>query len=170
MAERRTHQWQLQLPESRSFAIPVNEWEYPVVKAEGSLVPYHFEFDATNQILRCRFEGCVTEKTLREFFSLVGEYIAQTDPRAAVTDLSAVTSFEISPQTIRELAKAAPALRNPSRPRCVVAPSPEIFGMVRMFEIEAEVTRPNLHVVHTLDEAWAILDVRAPQFEPLPGK
>ncbi len=36
-----------------------------------------------------------------------------------------------------------------------------------MFEIAGEATRPNLHVVRTIEEAWAILDVEAPQFGPL---
>ena len=133
-------------------------------------MPYHFEFDATNRILRGRLDGGVTDEALKEFYRLAAEYVAQTDARAATFDLSAATSFEVSPQTIRELAKSAPAMPDPSRPRCIVAPSPKIFGLARMFEIEGEVTRPNLHVVHTLEEVWAILGVQAPQFEPLPRK
>ena len=130
-------------------------------------MPYHFEFDETNRILRCRFDGRVNDEALKEFYRLAAEYVAQTDPRAAIIDLSAVTSFEVSPETIRELAKSAPAMPDPSRPRCIVAPSPQIFGLARMFEIEGEVTRPNLHVVHTLEEAWAILGVQGFQFKPL---
>jgi hypothetical protein len=133
-------------------------------------VPYEFDFDPMNRILRCRFEGRVSDKALKEFFRLATEHAARIDPRGAVTGLSAVTSFEVSPQTIRELAKAAPALSNPDRPRCVVAPSPQVFGMVRMFEIAGEAARPNLHVVRTIEEAWAILDVESPQFGPLPRK
>ena len=136
----------------------------------GNPVPYEFDFDSTNRILRCRFEGRVTDEALKEFFSLATDYATRIDPRGAVADLSAVTSFEVSPQTIRELAKSAPALRNPDRPRCIVAPSPQIFGLVRMFEIAGEATRPNLHVVRTIEEAWAILDVQSPQFLPLPAK
>jgi hypothetical protein len=40
--------------------------------------------------------------------------------------------------------------------------------MARMFEILGEGTRPNLHVVRTLEEAYKVLDVREPQFEPVP--
>jgi hypothetical protein len=139
-------------------------------KYEGSLVPYHFEFDETNRILRCRLDGRVTDEALKEFYRLAAEYAAQTDPRAAVADLSAVTSFEASPQTIRELAKFAPAMLDPTRPRCIVAPSPKIFGLARMFEIEGEATRPNLRVVRTPEEAWAILGVQGSQFKALLGK
>jgi hypothetical protein len=127
----------------------------------------HFEFDAKNRILRCRFDGRVTDEALKEWYRLAAEYVAQTDPRAAVFDLSAVTSFDVSAEIIRELAKSAPVVPDPSRSRCIVAPSPKIFGMMRMFEIEGEATRPNWHMVHTQQEAWAILGVEGSQSKPL---
>ena len=39
-----------------------------------------------------------------------------------------------------------------------------------MFEMEGEDKRPNLHVVRSEAEAWAILAVENPQFEPLEKK
>lgn len=39
--------------------------------------------------------------------------------------------------------------------------------MMRMFEMEGESMRPGLQVVSSEREAWAILAVRNPQFEPL---
>jgi hypothetical protein len=39
--------------------------------------------------------------------------------------------------------------------------------MMRMFEMEGESTRPGLQVVRSERDAWAILAVRNPQFEPL---
>lgn len=55
----------------------------------------------------------------------------------------------------------------PDRSRIIVAVSSQIFGMARMFEFEGEITRPNLHVVRSLAEAWAILGIREPKFEPV---
>jgi formylglycine-generating enzyme required for sulfatase activity len=40
-------------------------------------------------------------------------------------------------------------------------------GIARMFELEGEQTRPNLHVVRSAKDVWAILGIREPQFEPL---
>jgi hypothetical protein len=37
--------------------------------------------------------------------------------------------------------------------------------MARMFELQGQETRPNLHVVRTEKEAWAILGVSKPKFE-----
>jgi hypothetical protein len=81
--------------------------------------------------------------------------------------LSNVTAFKVSSQMISELAGRAPALPNPSLPRIVIAPAPSVYGVARMFQLRGEVTRPNLHIVHTPEEAWAILGLKKePQFAP----
>lgn len=130
-------------------------------------MPYHFEFDSTNRILRCRCEGQITDEDLKNYYRLLQRYDAQVAPLAGILDMSGVTTFGVSPQTIRELADLPPAMAEASRPRCIVATSPEIFGMARMFELHGESTRPNLHVVRTQNEALAILAVREPKFEPI---
>jgi hypothetical protein len=133
-------------------------------------MPYHFDFDSANRILRCRFEGKITDGTLKEFYRDAGEYSALTDSGATVLDMSLVSTLEVSPQTIRELASLPPAVADPSRPRCIIAASPQVFGMARMFELQGQETRPNLHVVRTQKEAWAILGVSKPKFEPIQMK
>lgn len=130
-------------------------------------MPYCFDFDSKYKILRCRFDGSVTDEDLKEFYRLAAEFVERTDPRGAITDFSAVSSFDVSPETIRELAKSAPCMPDTRGPRCVVAPSHEIFGMARMFELEGERTRVNLHIVRTQREAWALLGILEPQFEPV---
>jgi hypothetical protein len=130
-------------------------------------MPYYFDFDSANRILRCRLEGKITDEGLREYYRAAGEHSALTGSRATVLDMSSVTFLEVSPQTIRELANSPPAIKDPSRPRCIIAASPQVFGMARMFELQGQETRPNLHVVRTQKEAWAILGVAKPKFEPV---
>jgi hypothetical protein len=130
-------------------------------------MPYHFEFDSTNQILCCRLDGQVTDEGLKEFYRVVADYVARTAPHAGILDMSGVTSFEVSTQTIRDLAMSPPAMPDPSSPRFIVAASPQIFGMARMFELQGQKTRPNLHIVRIQEEAWAALGVHQPKFEPI---
>jgi len=85
-------------------------------------------------------------------------------------DMSAVTAFEVSAQTARELARSAPALPDPNHVRIIVAPADHIFGIARLFQFEGDSTRPNLHVVRTLREAWVLLGAQDPRFEPLQAK
>jgi len=128
---------------------------------------YQFEFDSRNQILRARFEREATDEDLKEYYRLAREYAPRIDPRACILDFSAVTSFEVSSQMIYDLAHSAPAIPDPMRLRIVVAPTPHIFGMARMLQIEAEQTRPNLHVVQKLGEACAILGIQKLKFKPI---
>jgi hypothetical protein len=131
---------------------------------------YHFDFDSTNRILRCRFNGHVTGDEFGDYLQVVAEYVARTRPRGGVTDLSAVTSFDVTFEKIRALANRPPAVSLKGHPRVIVASSDHVFGLARMFEAEAEVTRPNLHVVRTLREARAILGVEELHFEPIQAK
>lgn len=134
------------------------------------LMLYSFDFDLAHRILRCQLHGRVTDEVLKECYRAIAEYVAQIDPRAGIMDLSAVTSFEVSREAVRELARSAPAVPDPNRVRIVVAPSDCIFGMARMFQIEGERTRPNLHIVRSLAEAWAVLGVQDFVFEQLETK
>jgi hypothetical protein len=129
---------------------------------------YKFDFDSTNRILRCRFEGRVTDEELANYLRIVGQYVALTGPRGGMTDLSAVTSFEVTFEAIRTLASWLPVVPPMGRPRVILAPPDHIFWIARMFEVEAEVTRPNLYVVRTLKEARAILGAQEFHFEPIP--
>jgi hypothetical protein len=126
-----------------------------------------FDYDLTNRILRCRLNGEVDDDALHEFFRTGAEHAIRTHPGAGVVDLSEVTSFEASTEAVQQEAHSKPVLPDPNLQRVVIAPSPETYGVMRMFEIQGEETRPNLHVVHTEGEAWAILGVPNPHFEPL---
>jgi DNA-binding NarL/FixJ family response regulator len=130
--------------------------------------PYRFEFDPTNSILQGRFEGFVSAQEVRNYYQTAVEHVARLSPRGYIIDVSAVTSTTVSTGTLLALAKLPPVLPDPQRPRFIVAPHPAAFWLMRMYELAAEVTRPNLHVVRKHAEAWAILGVREPRFEPLP--
>ena len=127
----------------------------------------NFEFDSANRILRCRSRGTVTDESLSDCYGVFGKYAALTAPSTGILDLSAVASFEVSPETVRKLAKLPPVFPDPRPPRVIIAPSPRVFGIARMFEMQREGARPNLHVVHTEAEAFAILGILEPQFEPM---
>ena len=130
-------------------------------------MPYQIDFDATNRILRARFKGRVTDDDLRDVYRFGQENVGRFDPLSGITDFSEVTAVAFSPQTMRDLARIKPIMPDPGRPVIFVAPAPDLFGMARMFELEGGESRPNLHVVHTAEEAFRILDVQAPQFSPV---
>jgi len=131
-------------------------------------VAYLLEFDPGGRIVRCRMEGQVTEAEFREYYRDFSESAALLQPRAAILDLSKVTSFEVPSHVISDLAGRPPAFADPYAPRVVIAPTPSLFGIARMFQLRGEQMRPNFHVVHTHAEAWEILGLKQePHFDPI---
>jgi hypothetical protein len=118
----------------------------------------------TNKVIRARVEGVVTDESLKEYYGSASKYGCLNPTFSGICDMSAVSFVAISSQTIRELGKLPPAVPNPDIPRCIVAGSPAMFGMARMFELEGGATRPNLHVVRTEREALALLGITKPRF------
>jgi hypothetical protein len=132
----------------------------------GNTVPYSLEYDSLNRILRGRFEGHVTDDELHEYCRESSERIASIDPHAAVTDLSGVRIFEVTPQMIVELAETQPMAPGRDPLRVIIAESPHVFGLARMFELAGQRSHPNVHVVHTQEEASAVLGIEELHFKP----
>jgi len=127
-------------------------------------MPYHFEYDPTAKILAARIDGDVTIELIHEFYRTATGVVAVTDIRGSVVDFSKVLIFEVAAEDVRELATWAPVDPVIGRPRVCVAPMDRVYGLVRMFGIWGEATRPNFHVVRTFREAYAILQIVNPKF------
>jgi hypothetical protein len=132
-------------------------------------VAFVYDFDPIYQILRSTFSGHVSDETLLDHQRVGALLVASLDPRFAIIDLSASDPFAVTVAGVRALAKLPPPMPKRDRPRVVIAPSDHMFGMARIFEIEGETTRPSLHVVRSVRDAWAILGVemKEAKFEPI---
>jgi hypothetical protein len=128
---------------------------------------YRFEFDRVNQILLLRVEGRFTDELLAEFYGAAQEYWAAIDPKKGIVDLSSVTELAVSTEFVKQLVNRRPVGDATAVLRVIVAPTPLLFGLFRMFQTLSERTRPMLVVVHTLEEAYLVLGVPSPHFEPL---
>lgn len=128
---------------------------------------YRFDHDAANRILRLRYIGEISDELIKKAYQATPAAVLKTNPRGMIVDLTDVTLFDVSPQTIHELAGYQPTVKDPSVPRIIVAPTPYLFGMSRMFQILGEHSRPMLQVMSSVDEAYAQLQVTRPKFELL---
>jgi hypothetical protein len=135
----------------------------------GVKVTATWDFDPTHQILRSTFVGKVNDEDLLNHQRMAALLVEILDPRAAIIDFSRVDSFDATPAGLRRLAKLPPPMPKADRPRVIVAPQDYVLGLVRIFQIEGETTRPNLHVVRTVSEAWRIIgaDESKARFEPV---
>ena len=125
---------------------------------------HHVEFDAANRVLRCRLEGDVEDESIIDCYQNAVLFAYLTNPRAGIADFSDATSVDVSTQTVRELAHREPTIPG-SRPRVLVAPTTRVYGLAQMFQQYGKTERPGLHVVRSVDEAYAFLGVRAPHFQ-----
>ncbi len=128
---------------------------------------FRFEFDPVNMILMVRFEGRLTQGLVEQFYRQGKECWIATDARAAILDGSSVTEVGLSSELIRQLARRDPVLELTGRPRVFVVPRTEVFGLARMFQLTGESKQPFLHVVRTMDQAFALLGVHSANFEPI---
>jgi hypothetical protein len=123
------------------------------------------EFDARSAVLRVTVEGLVTDESLLECYAIVAKYFASHPPCRGILVLSK-TKFEVSSNTIRRLAGAVPAFPA-GYMRVFVTPTDFVYGMGRMFQMLSEKSRPDLHVVRTLEEAYRLLELESPKFGPV---
>ena len=124
---------------------------------------YSFEFDAANNILRCSWEGQIMDDLLLKG-DAAGRVLVTSHPLCrGIHDFSAVTIFGASNEAIKRIASMPPAYGVDQRV-VLVAPSDLLYGLCRMFVILHEETRPNEHVVRTMEEAYKLSNVHSPQF------
>jgi hypothetical protein len=124
------------------------------------------DFDARNSILRVTLQGQVTDEVMFDAYATVARYFASHPPCRGIADFSQVEKFDVSSNTTRQLEETPPAFPNPEM-RILVAPKAHVYGMARMFQMLGAKTRPNLHIVRTLDEAYRLLEVESPGFGPV---
>jgi hypothetical protein len=128
---------------------------------------FRFEFDPGHNVLLARFAGMLTQELVEEFYRVGPSYWLASGARAGIMDGSAVTEITLSTAFIPFLARQDPAPDLASLPGVLVAPRTDAFGLARMFQLAGESKRPNLFVVRTLPEAFAILGLQSPSFEPM---
>jgi hypothetical protein len=133
----------------------------------ASLPEYTFEFDAERRVLLITLGKTLTEKGFLQAYIAIQSFVAAEGLCRGITDFSAVETFEISVNFVHQLARRPPAFPI-GRPRVVVAPRDDIFGLARMFQLLRDEMNGELHVVRTLDEACALLCIDSPRFTALP--
>jgi hypothetical protein len=125
-----------------------------------------FEFDPVNKVVCWRLQGEVTDKLSAESLHLVADILTDTNPKSGIIDLSQVTSFRISTETVKQTANSRP-LFPAELPRVIVASSDHVYGIARMFAALSNDTRKDAQVVRTMDEAYQLLGIKEPQFRAM---
>jgi hypothetical protein len=124
---------------------------------------YVIDLDPAHQVLRVTVTGTLTDPASREMYASFGRFAAAGGPYAGILDLSGVTGNQLSIEAIRDLAKKPPAVPG-GRPRVVVAPRPEDYCLLRVFELWRGESGRQFRLVLSMDEAYAMLGVSPEDF------
>jgi hypothetical protein len=125
------------------------------------------EFDPEEKIVRVTVSGELTDQGALELYSSVRLFTSTHDVRGGILDLSPVTSFAVGADGVRRMARNPP-LFAPPIVRVIVAPGDLVFGMSRLFQISRSEVHSDLHVVHTLEEAYRVHHLTSPHFIRMP--
>lgn len=129
-------------------------------------MPYHFDFDRVNKILRAKFDGHVDDEEMRKYYFHDARKLAsKLNFQTGIVDFTAVSKFDVSASMIREMAAYKPVVS--AIPVFIIAPAPHIFGTSRMFQLQGSKTRPMLQVVRSADEVYTQLNIKKSKFKPL---
>ena len=125
---------------------------------------YQIDLDPAHAVIRLTVTAeTVTLELAEEIYTRLMRLSSSGGPYAAIYDLSATKHTTIPAEMVRGYAR-----RNPSvpmgRPHVVVGEEPAIFGLARLFQMCREYTHGEFDVVHTLEEAYALVEVRPEDF------
>jgi hypothetical protein len=132
-------------------------------------MPHHFEFDPEHKILLVVLEGDVYDGEIRTINSDIQKQVNKFDPAAGISDFSSVSAFHVTGPAVHAAASQPSPYPVPT-PRFIVAPRDYMFGMARMYQMVGGRTRPELKVVRSREEVFAILGIQNPKFEKMAAK
>ena len=100
-----------------------------------------------------------------EVYRHLSQVTATGGPYAAIYDLTIVKGTTIPTEVVRGLARRKQAIPTKTgRPIVVVGTFPHIYGSARLFQMCGESAGSTFDVVHTMEEAYAIVEVRPEDF------
>lgn len=130
-------------------------WPRPATTIASS-VPSVIKIDPQRRIIVSSFYGEVTDEQLVVHRgALLSEPLFNPD-YADLVDFSAAASGSPSPATLQKLATAK-SIFHPQVPHVIIAAEP-LYAVAKRFQEMTGASRPNLHVVRTIAEAYAILE------------
>jgi hypothetical protein len=125
---------------------------------------YQIDLDPINSVIRLTVKAEVlTLELAEEIYRHLSEAASSDGPYPAIFDLSGVRRSTIPAESIRDFALRAPAVPA-GRTRVEVAKEPSVYGLGRMFQLYRDSMGGQYQVVHTLEEAYKIVEARPEDF------
>jgi hypothetical protein len=135
----------------------------------GAVVGCTLRFDRKHQVLLITFGKVATQASALATYAAVERFVAAEGPCSVIADLSTIERVEVTGDFVRSMAWMPPVIRSGKQP-VVVAPRADVYGLSRMFQLYRDAMSSAVQVVHTLEEAYALLALESPDFETVDPK
>ncbi len=112
--------------------------------------------DANQQVVLVALAGEIKDADLIEIAAVTKAHPLFEPSFSEIVDFSAVTGGKVSTFAVQTLAQRA-SIYNRTSKHVVIAPQAHGSGLTRMYQAYAHETRPNMEVVHTMEEAYKSL-------------
>ena len=126
-------------------------------------------FDRKHHVLLITFAKVATEASALATYAAVERFVAAEGPCSVIADLSTIERVEVTGDFVRSMAWMPPVTPS-EKQRVVVAPRAEVYGLSRMFQLYRDAMSSDVQVVHTLEEAYALLGLESPDFGTVDSK
>ena len=137
------------------------------MRAGAAPVDYELAYDSKDRVLLIAMGRTVTKASAAAAQDFVQQFIAAEGPHSIIADLSAVERGEIPGYFVRSLASTPSAIPL-EKWLVLVAPQTLIYGLSRMFHLWRN-EAANHKIVRTLEEGYALLGVKAADFQAIDG-
>ena len=124
---------------------------------------YAIDLDPAARIVRVTVNGVLTDELLMEIYNTLKQMVSASGRYSGIFDFSHVVEDRVSYEGIRTLAKEAIVILS-GRLRVVVAATPSLHGLFRMYEMTRDGMRADLQVVGSIDEAYRMHGVHPEDF------
>ena len=122
-------------------------------------------FDRRKRLALARFSGSFGRRDVEGMDVEVLDFVDRNGACDVVVDFTTVTDFDVSADYLRTRGKTPRAMKGFRR--ALVAPQLAMFGLLRLYGLHQDALDDGPAVVRTLDEAYAVLGIEAPDFEPV---
>ena len=126
---------------------------------------YEVDLDPAHNVIRLTVTAeTVTLELAEDIYRHLLEAASRGGPYAAIYDLSAAKHTTIPTDLVRAFARRRPSVPTEGRKHVVVGKEPNIYGLARLFQICGDNVGTDYEVVHTLEEAYKVVEVRPEDF------
>ncbi len=124
-------------------------------------------FEPHHKVLLANFSQALTLEDLTQYDRDVGRFVAEhREPVRCILDFTDIGEITVTSEQVAGRGQRPPV--NPGRQKVYVAPTPEMYGLCRMFTAYQSFQGfPEADIVKTLQEACILLGIEEPTFEPV---